>query len=102
MKARKRAKLNEAGWTVGETADFLDLTPEESAFVDMKVALSQTLRQWRAKQKLTQTELAQALRSSQSRIAKMEAADPTVSVDLLVRSLLKLGATRRDIARALT
>jgi len=102
MKARKRAKLKEAGWTVGETADFLDLTPEESAFVDMKVALSQTLRQWRAKQKLTQTELAQALRSSQSRIAKMEAADPTVSVDLLVRSLLKLGATRRDIARALT
>lgn len=102
MKARKRAKLNEAGWTVGETADFLDLTPEESAFVDMKVALSQTLRQWRAKQRLTQTELAQALRSSQSRIAKMEAADPTVSVDLLVRSLLKLGATRRDIARALT
>ncbi len=102
MKARKRAKLKEAGWTVGETADFLDLSPEESAFVDMKVALSQTLRQWRTRQQLTQTELAQALRSSQSRIAKMEAADPTVSVDLLVRSLLKLGATRRDIARALT
>ncbi len=101
MKAKKRARLTEAGWTVGETADFLRLTPEESTFVDMKVALSQSLRQWRAKRQLTQTELAKALSSSQSRIAKMEAADPTVSVDLLVRSLLKLGATPKDIARAI-
>ena len=37
--------------------------------------------------------------SSQSRVAKMEAADASVSVDLLIRSLLKLGAARKDLAK---
>jgi predicted XRE-type DNA-binding protein len=101
MKGTKRAKLDAAGWAVGSTADFLRLSPEESAFVEMKLALSQSLRQWRARQKLTQGELAKRLRSSQSRVAKMEAADATVSVDLLVRSLLRLGAKPKDIARAI-
>lgn len=101
MIARKRAKLEAAGWAVGSTADFLALSPDESAFVEMKLALSQSLRQWRTRKKLTQGELAKALSSSQSRVAKMEAGDPTVSVDLLLRSLLKLGATPKDIARAI-
>ena len=101
MRTRKRAKLEAAGWAVGSAADFLDLTPEEAAFVEVKVALSQSLRQWRTRQKLTQGELAKRLRSSQSRVAKMEAADATVSVDLLLRSLLKLGAKPKDIARAI-
>jgi predicted XRE-type DNA-binding protein len=101
MKATKRARLERAGWSVGSAAEFLELSPEEAAFVEVKVALSQSLRQWRTRQKLTQGELARRLRSSQSRVAKMEAADPTVSVDLLLRSLLKLGAKPKDIARAI-
>jgi predicted transcriptional regulator len=47
---------------------------------------------------VTQVALAKALQSSQSRVAKMEAGDPTVSLDLLVRSLLALGASNRDLA----
>jgi predicted XRE-type DNA-binding protein len=101
MRGTKKARLEAAGWKVGSTGDFLGLSPEEAAFVDLKVALSQSLRQWRTRQKLTQGELAKRLHSSQSRVAKMEAADVTVSVDLLLRSLLKLGAKRRDIARAI-
>jgi len=101
MKATKRSKLEAAGWAVGSAADFLDLDAEEAAFVEMKVALSQSLRQWRTRKKLTQGELAKRLRSSQSRVAKMEAADPTVSVDLLLRSLFRLGAKPKDIARAI-
>jgi predicted XRE-type DNA-binding protein len=101
MHTAKRARPESAGWAVGTAGDFLELSPEERAFVEMKVALSQTLRQWRTRRKLTQGELAAHLQSSQSRIAKMEAADPTVSVDLLVRSLLKLGATSKDIAKAI-
>ena len=101
MKTSKRAKLIAAGWAVGTTAAFLDLSPDEAAFVEMKVALGQSLRQWRTRNKLTQGELAKRLRSSQSRIAKMEAADPTVSVDLLLRSLLSLGAKSKDIAKAI-
>jgi hypothetical protein len=33
-------------------------------------------------------------------MAKMEAADSTVTVDLLVRSLLAAGADRKDVGRA--
>jgi len=101
MKATKRQKLEAAGWQVGDTTDFLGLSPDEIAFVEMKLALSQTLRSWRTRKHLTQGELAKQLRSSQSRVAKMEAADPTVSVDLLLRSLLQLGAKPKDIAKAI-
>lgn len=101
MKPTRRDKLDRAGWTVGSAAEFLALSQEEAAFVEMKLALSQSLRQWRNRQSLTQGELATRLNSSQSRVAKMEAADPTVSVDLLLRSLLRLGAKRKDIARAM-
>ncbi|HEY3935536.1 MAG TPA: helix-turn-helix domain-containing protein [Gemmatimonadales bacterium] len=101
MKTTKRQKLETAGWKVGSTADFLGLSPEETALVEMRLALSQTLRSWRTKHRLTQGDLAKALRSSQSRVAKMEAADPTVSLDLLMRSLLRLGATTKDIAKAI-
>ncbi len=101
MKTSKRAKLVAARWAAGTTADFLGLSPEEAAFVEMRVALGQSLRQWRTGNRLTQGELAKRLRSSQSRVAKMEAADPTVSVDLLLRSLLSLGAKSKDIARVI-
>lgn len=101
MKTAKREKLKAAGWEIGSTADFLGLSSEESALVEMRLALSQTLRSWRTKKRLTQGGLAKALHSSQSRVAKMEAADPTVSLDLLMRSLLHLGATPKDIAKAI-
>lgn len=101
MKSTRKQRLEAAGWKVRSAAEFLGLSAEEAAFVELKVALGQSLRRWRTRQKLTQGELAVRLQSSQSRVAKMEAADPTVSVDLLVRSLLKLGARRKDIARAI-
>lgn len=102
MKAAKRQKLEAAGWQLGTASDFLDLSAEEAGFVEMKLALSQTLRVWRTRKRLTQVELAKQLRSSQSRVAKMEAADPSVSVDLLLRSLFQLGAKPKDIAKAIT
>lgn len=74
---------------------------EETAYVELKLALSSSLRQWRTQRGVTQMELAKRLRSSQSRIAKMEAADTSVSIDLLVRSLLSIGATRSDLAKAI-
>jgi DNA-binding XRE family transcriptional regulator len=102
MKATTRAKLQAAGWTVGDATDFLHPSPAEAAYVELKLSLSLLLRRWRSTRKLTQTELAKRLGSSQSRVAKMEAGDPTVSADLLLRSLLALGATRKDIASSLT
>jgi hypothetical protein len=40
--------------------------------------------------------------SSQSRIAKMEAGDPSVSIDLIMKSLLALGASPKDVAKAIS
>jgi Helix-turn-helix domain len=101
MKTRKRGKLESHGWRVGSAAEFLALTPEEAALVETKLALSRSLRARRTKQGMSQTALGRHLKSSQSRVAKMEAADPSVSVDLLLRALFALGATPRDIAKAL-
>jgi DNA-binding XRE family transcriptional regulator len=100
MNRTKRARLEARGWRIGSAADFLELTPEE-AFVETKLALTQTLRERRTAQHLTQHALAKLLSSSQSRIAKMEAGDSSVSVDLLLRALFALGAKPRDIANAL-
>jgi hypothetical protein len=100
MDRHKRARLEAGGWKIGSAQEFLKLSDEEAAFVAFKLALSEALRANRAAQKLSQTEVARRLRSSQSRVAKMEAADPSVSVDLLVRSLFTLGAQPSDIVRA--
>lgn len=102
MEESKRKRLEDAGWSVGSAQDFLGLSDEEAAFVELKLALSESLRERRAEQGITQTELAHRIGSSQSRVAKMEASDPSVSLDLLVRGLLATGATPRDIATAIT
>ena len=101
MDKKKAQRLKAAGWAVGDAGDFLELTDEERAFIETKLALAAAVRERRKRRKLSQTQLAQRLGSSQSRVAKMEAADPTVSLDLLVRSLLSLGATQADIAKAI-
>ena len=101
MKSTKRARLGAHGWRVGSAAEFLELTPEEVAFVETKLALSRCIRTRRTAQNVSQAVLAKRLKSSQSRVAKMEAADATVSVDLLLRALFALGAKRRDIAAAI-
>jgi len=101
MNRSKKDRLAKAGWKTGTVAEFLDLTPEEELYVELKAALSQQLRRQRQKSHLTQEELARMVKSSQSRIAKMERGDPSVSLDLLVKSLLALGTTRREIAKAI-
>ena len=99
MKKAKRTRLQRDGWKVGSTQEFLGLSGEETAFIELKLSLAQSLRTERQRRGLTQTQLAKRLESSQSRVAKMEAGDASVSVDLLVRSLFKLGAKRSDVAR---
>lgn len=99
MKSEKRRKLEAAGWRVADAKDFLALTAGEAEFVEIKLALARRLRELREEHNWTQAELAKRVGSSQSRVAKMEAADATVSVDLLVRSLLAAGADRRELGR---
>lgn len=93
------AMIRDAGWTVGDAAKFLNLNPQEAQFVELKQALAAGVRQLREQRGMTQAALAEQLGSSQSRIAKMEAADRSVTVDLMVRSLLAIGATPGEIAK---
>lgn len=101
MDKRKKKKLEAAGWRAGSAAEFLGLSPEEAAFVELKLMLSTELKQRRHEMGLSQHELADRLGSSQSRVAKMEASDPSVTVDLLIRGLLATGASRKEIAGAI-
>lgn len=101
MKTAKKQRLEAKGWKVGTAREFLNLSPEDAAYVELKLTLSKKLQAYRREKKLTQEELARLLKSSQSRIAKMEAGDPSVSLDLLVRSLLALGTSRKHLAQML-
>jgi DNA-binding XRE family transcriptional regulator len=102
MDKRKKKKLAKKGWRAGTVTELLGLSAEESAYIEMKLALSEKLKEQRQRKKLTQTELAKVIESSQSRVAKMEAGDPTVSIDLLVKSLLALGVTKKELGRTIS
>ena len=102
MRKETRRRLERAGWAIGDAGDFLELSAEERRFVEVKLALADGLRRRRERLGLTQTQAAERLQSSQSRVAKMEAAHRTVSTDLLLKSLFGLGASPKDVARLLT
>ena len=99
MNGVKRKRLERAGWVVGDTTEFLQLSEEEARFLKLKLALANGVRELRERRGLTQSALADRLGSSQSRVAKMEASDRSVSLDLMMRSLLTIGATVTEIAR---
>jgi DNA-binding XRE family transcriptional regulator len=99
MRDAKRRRLAAKGWKTGDAKDFLGLTDQEDAYIELRLKLAEGLKLRRIQRRLTQIDLAKALQSSQSRVAKMEAGDPSVSLDLLVKSLLALGASARELAR---
>ena len=102
MKQTKKVRLERKGWKIGGAQELLQLSDEEAAYIELKLALSDRLRSLREKKAITQVEMAKMISSSQSRVAKMESGDPSVSIDLLVKALLALGATRKQIAGAMT
>ena len=101
MDVKKKKRLASKGYRIGTVNEFLGLSDEESTYIEMKLALSSALAQSRKQLRLTQLQLAKRLNSSQSRVAKMEKGDPTVSIDLLVKSLLAMGATKESIAKTI-
>ena len=100
MKSEKRRRLAAAGWEETTVKDFLNLSEADVQYIEMKLALSRLLRSVRERRRLTQTKAATLLKTSQSRFARMEAGDPSVSLDLLVRGLFALGATSKDLLKA--
>ena len=99
MNKNKKEKLEQSGWTVGSVDEFLGLSPEESAYIELKLALSKDLKEFRQQKNMTQEQVAKVLKSSQSRVAKMENGDSSVSLDLLFRSLFALGKNISDFSK---
>jgi ribosome-binding protein aMBF1 (putative translation factor) len=97
----KRKRLESRGWKVGNTREFLKLTEEEEAYVELRLKLADALKRQRMRRNLTQADLAKTMKSSQSRVAKMEAGDASVSLDLLVRSLLAIGTSSKELAKVI-
>src|SRR5512136_115014 len=102
MRSSKRKRLEAKGWKVGSAKEFLGLSSQEEAYIEIKLRLAETLRSQRLRRQMTQSDLAKAIKSSQSRVAKMEAGESSVSLDLLVRTLLALGASGSDLVHILS
>ena len=99
MTPQQLKRLRAAGWHAGSVKEFLKMSDEEAALVEIKLALTDAVRQARIKQKISQTDLALRIKSSQSRVAKLEAGDASVSLDMIVRALFAVGATKREVQR---
>ena len=99
MRTDKRKRLQAKGWRVGDAGTFPGLSAQEAAYIDLRLKLAEGLKDRRQAHGLSQTDLATVIRSSQSRVAKMENGDPSVSLDLLIRSLLALGASDKELGR---
>ncbi len=99
MNTAKKKKLEANGWNVGTTSDFLKLSKQEAEYIELKLILSKNLQKKRIEKNITQEQLAKLLKSSQSRVAKMESGNSSVSLDLLVRSLIALGTNSKRIAK---
>ncbi len=101
MKAPLKKKLEKAGWHIGDAKDFLGLSEEETAYLEIKIALTEVLVKTRSQAGVSQSELAKMMHSSQSRVAKMEAGDSSVSTDLLIKALLYLGLGAQGVTRCM-
>jgi len=101
MDKKKRKQLEDKGFRVGSAADFLELTPEEETYIDIRLDISSLVKAQRAKRGWTQEQLARAIGSSQSRIAKLEGGDPGISLDLMIKALLRLGTSKKQIGKQL-
>ena len=100
MDAQKRAALEAAGWKVGDAADFLGLTEEEQQIIEFRLTVGRGVRRLRESQHLTQQQLAERIGSSQSRVAKIEAASNEVSLDLMLRGFFSAGGRLSDLVLA--
>jgi DNA-binding XRE family transcriptional regulator len=101
MKNEKIRNLEKKGWKVGTVSDFLELSREEEEYIELKLALSNYFQELRKKKHLTQVQVAEKIKSSQSRVAKIERAEASVSLDLIVRSIIALGSSKKEIGKVM-
>ena len=98
MDKSKRERLESKGWKVGTVSDFLELTPEETIFVEIKLALSESLKE-RYQKLMTENDFSSKISSSQRGITNVENGDSSLSIEFLIKAMLAIGATPQDIGK---
>ncbi len=99
MDTAERARMEARGYMiVDDPADWLGLDDVERQIVDFRVRLGREIRRRREQSKLTQAELAKAIGSSQSRVAKAEGTADGVGLDLLMRAFFATGGQIGELA----
>jgi DNA-binding XRE family transcriptional regulator len=94
---KKRAALEAAGWKVGDAAEFLGITEEERQIVEFRSMVGRRVRRQREICGLSQQQLAARIGSTQSRVAKIEAASSEVPLDLMLRGFFSAGGRIVDL-----
>ena len=95
------ARMDAAGWKTVTIAEFLDLTPEDMAFIQVRRTFARAVRNRREVSGLSRTALAETLGLSETQIALMEGNASSISMDVMLRAFLAMGATQNDLAEAL-
>jgi hypothetical protein len=70
----------------------------EADYALLKLHLSLAVRRWLVRSDLNWRQLEQRVGGAAAGVRSIEQLDASVSLDLLTRALLELGATQRDIA----
>lgn len=102
MKRAKREQLVKMGYKVADTQNFLGLSDEEIAVIDLKVSLIQKLREVRKAAGVTQRQLAKLMKSSQSRVAMLEGGSSDASLELLCKALFVLGVSSKELGKTIS
>jgi hypothetical protein len=89
-KAERRA-LEAAGWKFGDYGDFLGLSDAERQIVELRIRLTRGIREARDRAGMTQADLAAAMKSTQPRVARIEAGGRGVSLDQMMRAYFAAG-----------
>ena len=91
MDSEKRKALEAAGWRFGDAADFVGMTRDESQLLDARIEAALAVRRQREAMKLSQKQLANRIKTTQPRVAKIERAAPDVSLDQILRAFAAAG-----------
>ena len=93
MNKAKRKALESAGWTLGDYGDFLGLTDAERRLIEFRARLARGIREARLRRGMTQDQLAEAIRSTQPRVVKIERGVAGVSLDQMLHAYFAAGGT---------
>ena len=98
MKATKKKALESAGYNMTNAAEWLGLSPQEDAIVNMRVNFAMEIERICKEQGITQKALAEKIGTRQSGVARMLNNPSKVTLDHLIRTLLALGTPSKRIA----